>query len=114
MPGIVTGALTGGQYEAHEPLQTDLVDESGANRYSVRPLEFVSTVTPLIVVVFSTPPADAELPAVAIETPATIRATTLIAAIPPAAPRIPLGRRPSICSRLAGMPLRSGAEAQGC
>jgi hypothetical protein len=49
----VTGPFTGGQYVAHEPLQFDLVEVSGANQYSVKPLPLVRTAAPPIVVVFS-------------------------------------------------------------
>src|SRR5580692_11511596 len=38
--------------EAHDPLQLDFVFVSGANQYSVNPFAFVSTVTPLIFLVF--------------------------------------------------------------
>jgi hypothetical protein len=48
----VAGPGTGGQYVVHEPLQFDFVDVSGTNQYKVRPLAFVSTATPPIVVVF--------------------------------------------------------------
>jgi len=48
----VAGPCTGGQYVAHDPLQFDLVDVSGTNQYKVRPMAFVSTATPPIVVVF--------------------------------------------------------------
>jgi hypothetical protein len=49
----VTGPFTGGQYWAQAPLQLDLVEVSGANQYSVKPLALVSTFTPLIVVDFT-------------------------------------------------------------
>src|SRR5512140_3526430 len=49
----VAGPFTGGQYVAHEPLQFDLVEVSGANQYSVKPLALVRTATPPMVVVFS-------------------------------------------------------------
>jgi hypothetical protein len=48
----VAGPGTGGQYVVHDPLQFDLVDVSGTNQYKVRPLAFVTTATPSIVVVF--------------------------------------------------------------
>jgi hypothetical protein len=61
-PGAVTGPVTGGQFCAHVPLQFDVVDVSGANEYSVKPLLLVNTVAPPIVVVFSVlAPAAAEL-----------------------------------------------------
>src|SRR5215469_11184211 len=44
----VTGPLSGGQNEAHDPLQLDLVLVSGPNQYSAKPFEFVSTVAPPI------------------------------------------------------------------
>jgi hypothetical protein len=44
----VTGPFTGGQYVAHDPLQFDLVEVSGTNEYSVKPLASVSTVVPPI------------------------------------------------------------------
>jgi hypothetical protein len=49
----VTGPFTGGQYWAQAPLQLDLVEVSGTNQYSVKPLALVSTFTPLIVVDFT-------------------------------------------------------------
>src|SRR5262249_32646941 len=59
IPDPVTGPLTGGQNFAHCPLQFDLVDVSGSNEYSVKPLLLVSTLAPLIVVVFRTFPEAA-------------------------------------------------------
>jgi hypothetical protein len=47
----VAGPGTGGQNEAHDPLQFDLVEVSGTNQYKVRPLAFVSTATPPMVLV---------------------------------------------------------------
>ena len=53
-PGpAVAGPFTGGQMAAHDPLQLDFMLVSGANQYSVKPFAFVSTVTPLIFLVFS-------------------------------------------------------------
>ena len=52
-PAAVTGPVTGGQFCAHVPLHFDVVDVSGANEYSVKPLLLVSTVTPAIVAVFT-------------------------------------------------------------
>src|SRR5215831_820072 len=49
----VAGPFIGGQYVAHEPLHFDVVEVSGANQYSVRPLALVRTVAPPILVVFS-------------------------------------------------------------
>ena len=49
---VLEGAFTGGQLVAHAPLHTDLVDASGVNEESVKPLEFVSTVTPPTFAVF--------------------------------------------------------------
>jgi hypothetical protein len=54
--------LTGGQNVAHEPLQFDVVEVSGANQYRVKPWALVSTVTPPIVVVFSALLLDAGAP----------------------------------------------------
>src|SRR5262249_17152700 len=47
---------------AHCPLQFDVVDVSGPNEYSVKPLLLVSTLAPLIVVVFRTLPGAAAPP----------------------------------------------------
>ena len=58
-PAAVTGPFTGGQFCAHVPLHFDVVDVSGANEYSVKPLLLVSTVTPAIVAVFTVPAAAA-------------------------------------------------------
>jgi hypothetical protein len=55
----VTGPLTGGQYVAQLPLQFEVVEVSGANQYKVNPLALVSTVAPLMVVVFSADPEAA-------------------------------------------------------
>jgi hypothetical protein len=54
--------LTGGQNVAHEPLQFDVVEVSGANQYRVKPWALVSTAAPLIVVVFSALLLDAGAP----------------------------------------------------
>ena len=52
-PGpAVTGPFTGGQYAAHEPLQTDLAGVSEANEYKVKPRALVTTLVPPIVVAF--------------------------------------------------------------
>jgi hypothetical protein len=48
----VAGPATGGQYVVQDPLQFDWVGVSMANQYKVKPLAFVSTVTPAILVVF--------------------------------------------------------------
>ncbi len=48
----VTGPATGGQSEAHDPLQFDLVGVSGTNQYKVKPFALVSTAVLPIVVVF--------------------------------------------------------------
>jgi hypothetical protein len=56
----VAGPGAGGQYVVHDPLQFDLVDVSGTNQYKVRPLAFVSTATPPIVVVFRAALVEAE------------------------------------------------------
>jgi len=58
-PAAVTCPVTGGQFCAHVPLHFDVVDVSGANEYSVKPLLLVSTVTPAIVAVFTVPTAAA-------------------------------------------------------
>src|SRR6266702_2120234 len=55
----VAGPFTGGQIWAQLPLQFDLVLVSGTNQYKVKPLALVSTVTPLIVVVFTAEPEEA-------------------------------------------------------
>jgi hypothetical protein len=47
----VAGPGTGGQNEAHDPLQFDLLEVSGTNQYKVCPLALVSTATPPIVLV---------------------------------------------------------------
>jgi hypothetical protein len=57
----VAGPFTGGQNVAQLPLHFDVVLVSGANQYKVKPLAFVSTVTPPIVLVSSVlPDAAAE------------------------------------------------------
>jgi hypothetical protein len=53
----VAGPDTGGQYVAHEPVHFEVVEVSGANQYKVRPLAFVSTTFPLMVLMDSTVPA---------------------------------------------------------
>jgi hypothetical protein len=58
----VAGPLTGGQIVAHEPLQFDFVAVSGTNQYKVKPLAFVTTVTPPTLAVFSAFPVDAGAP----------------------------------------------------
>ena len=55
----VTGPVTGGQFCAHVPLHFDVVDVSGANEYSVKPLLLVSTVAPPIFAVCTVPAAAA-------------------------------------------------------
>jgi hypothetical protein len=57
----VAGPVTGGQIWAQLPLQFDLVLVSGTNQYRVKPLALVSTVTPLICVVFKAEPEEAGL-----------------------------------------------------
>jgi len=52
----VTGPFTGGQYLAHEPLQFDLVEVSGTNQYTVKPLALVRTATPPILAIFTALP----------------------------------------------------------
>ena len=59
----VAGPGTGGQNEAHDPVQFDAVDVSGTNQYKVKPLAFVSTATPPIVVVFRAALVEAVLDA---------------------------------------------------
>jgi hypothetical protein len=58
-PAAVTGPVTGGQFCAQVPLHFDVVDVSGANEYSVKPLLLVSTVTPPIFAVCTVPAAAA-------------------------------------------------------
>jgi hypothetical protein len=53
--------LTGGQIWTQPPLQFDLVLVSGANQYRVKPSALVSTITPLICVVFKAGPEEAGL-----------------------------------------------------
>jgi hypothetical protein len=58
-------AVTGGQYCAQAPLQTDRLAVSGANEYRVKPFALVTTVTPSMFAVFrapdpAVPTADAE------------------------------------------------------
>src|ERR1700730_10093051 len=57
----VTGPVTGGQKVAHDPEHLEVVEVSGANQYSVLPLELVRTAVPLMVVMFTVvpPPLDA-------------------------------------------------------
>jgi hypothetical protein len=70
-PGpAVAGPFTGGQYEAHAPLQFDLVAVSGTNEYSVKPLALVSTVAPPMVAVFRAVPDELGLAGAAEEAPA--------------------------------------------
>src|SRR5580693_8669191 len=52
----VTGPLTGGQKVAHDPVHLEVVEVSGANQYSVLPLELVTTAVPLMVVMFTVLP----------------------------------------------------------
>src|SRR2546423_13386792 len=59
IPDTVAGPFTGGQFCAHVPLQLDVVEVSGANEYSVKPLALVSTVEPPIWAVFRPPAAAA-------------------------------------------------------
>jgi len=60
------GPVTGGQICAQAPVHFDAVAVSGANEYKVNPWALVTTLTPLIVAVFSAAPdpaapgADAE------------------------------------------------------
>src|ERR1700754_3801261 len=51
--------VTGGQIWAQGPVHFDVVDVSGANEYKVKPLALVTTLTPLIVAVFSAVPEPA-------------------------------------------------------
>src|ERR1022692_41985 len=102
----VCAPITGGQYAAHAPLQFDLVAVSMANQYSVKPLAFVSTLAPPIVVVFSFPDADGVVPPdPATATPSSTRATTDSPAIAGRAPGMPacsLAR--TVCRAAAGSP----------
>jgi hypothetical protein len=54
----VTGPLTGGQIDAHDPLHLDVVGVSGANQYSVKPLALVTTMTPPIFAAFTAVPDE--------------------------------------------------------
>jgi hypothetical protein len=56
----VTGPISGGQKLAQEPLQFDVVEVSGANQYSVKPLALVKTVALPIFALFTTAVDDAE------------------------------------------------------
>ncbi len=51
------GPMTGGQCHAQLPVHLDVVEVSGANQYTVKPLESVSTVMPPILLVCRTVPA---------------------------------------------------------
>src|ERR1700746_3754513 len=80
-PDAVAGPFTGGPVCAHEPLQVDLVDVSGANEYSVNPLALVSTVAPPIVAVLRLPAVVAAgVPVVVLPPPAEDVADELHAA----------------------------------
>jgi hypothetical protein len=54
------GPVTGGQICAQAPVHFDTVAVSGANEYKVNPWALVTTLTPLIVAVFSPAPDPAE------------------------------------------------------
>jgi hypothetical protein len=56
----VTGPVTGGQICAQGPVHFDAVVVSGANEYKVNPWALVTTVTLLIVALFSATPDPAE------------------------------------------------------
>jgi hypothetical protein len=56
----VTGAVTGGQICAQVPVHFDAVAVSGANEYKVNPWALVTTVTLLMVALFSATPDPAE------------------------------------------------------
>jgi hypothetical protein len=58
-PGVA-GALTGGHIWAQAPVHFDVVAVSGANEYRVNPWALVTTLTPLIVALFSAAPDPAE------------------------------------------------------
>jgi len=53
------GPVTGGQICAQAPVHFDVVAVSGANEYRVNPWALVTTLTPLIVAVFSPAPDPA-------------------------------------------------------
>jgi hypothetical protein len=57
----VAGPFTGGQIEAHDPLQFDLVEVSGTNQYKVWPAASVTTATPPIFVVLRVAAVEAAL-----------------------------------------------------
>src|SRR5262249_61675257 len=102
IPDPVTGPLTGGQNFAHCPLQFDLVDVSGSNEYSVKPLLLVSTLAPLIVVVFRTfpeaaAPRDGVVPEAGGELPHA--ATISVAATAAAGASQPIHRGGPSCPR---------------
>src|SRR5215470_7250076 len=66
-PGALAAPFTGGQFCAHVPLHFDIVDVSGANEYSVKPLALVSTVAPPTFAVFRLPAVAALWPVLAPE-----------------------------------------------
>jgi hypothetical protein len=94
---------TGGQIEAHDPLQFDLVDVSGTNQYKVKPLAFVSTATPPIFLVCRAALVEAVLDVDGADEPAEVAgfagdelphpAARSAAAVRPAAAR----RQPGVC-----------------
>src|ERR1700738_5702128 len=57
-PGpAVAGPVTGGQKVAHDPVHFEVVEVSGTNQYTVRPLELVSTCwLPMVLAVRVFPP----------------------------------------------------------
>src|ERR1700738_2764647 len=57
-PGpAVAGPVTGGQKVAHDPVHFEVVEVSGTNQYTVRPLELVSTCwLPMVLAVSVLPP----------------------------------------------------------
>jgi hypothetical protein len=63
----VTGPATGGQICAQAPSHFEAVAVSGANEYRVNPWVLVTTVTPLIVALFSATPDPAEPDAEALD-----------------------------------------------
>src|ERR1700753_2672214 len=97
-PGLAVGfPASGGQDCAQTPVQAERAAVSGANQYRVRPLRLVSTVAPLIVVVFRTVavagaaggPAPGGAPAPPTATPSSTRATADIMPMATAATWVP-------------------------
>ena len=81
--------------DAHDPLQLDFVLVSGANQYSVKPFAFVSTVTPLIFLVFR---AVLDEPVLGDETVLTEEPAD------PAAPAAPVPAQAATISAMAARP----------